>query len=165
MKGALLLEHTQDIFLEHFQDPRFQKAFQQYFSFLGVKVRDWEGLFREMDQDGRGNRAYLRLNAAGETVGFIQFCPMELSGWFFQKRLGFIRELWVAPACQGQGHGSALLALAEGWFREQGFSGSILTTDTAPGFYEKPGYRLDPGITAKNCDPAYGNDLGNALTP
>lgn len=149
------MEHTQNIFLEDFQDPRFRRAFQQYFAWLDVKIRDWEGLFREMDQDGRGTRGYLRLNGAGEALGFIQFCPMELEGWFFQKKLGFIREFWVAPEHRSQGHGSALLDLAEGWFLSQGFSGSILTTDTAPEFYEKHGYRRDPGFTAKNHDPVY----------
>ena len=144
----------QDSLILNFTHPGFRRAFQAYFGELGCPVQDWEGLFRTMNADGRGNRAVLRM-AGEEAVGFIQFCPMELEGWFFQKKLGFIREFWVAPEHRSQGHGSALLDLAEGWFLSQGFSGSILTTDTAPEFYEKHGYRRDPGFIAKNHDPVY----------
>ncbi len=146
------------IFLTNFTDSRFQKAFQVYFEELGIHVKNWEGVFAEMNGDSHGNAAYVRLDGE-RVVGFIQFCPMELSGWFFTKELGFIREFWIAPEYRGQGHGTALLGLAEGWFQSRGFAGAILTTNTAPGFYTRLGYRLDPGFSAKNGDPVFVKDL------
>ncbi len=143
-----------DIFLTDFTDLRFQKAFQTYFQELGIQVRDWEGLFTEMNGDSHGNAAYVRLDGE-RAAGFIQFCPMELSGWFFTKKLGFIREFWIAPEYRGQSHGTALLGLAESWFQNQGFAGAILTTDTAPAFYTRRGYQPDPGFQAKNSDPVF----------
>lgn len=92
-----------------FDDSRFQTMFKAYFSEIGIQVRDWEALFREMDQDGRQNEGFLALDG-GAALGFIQFCPMELTGWFFTCRAGFIREFWVAPGERGRGVGSALLA-------------------------------------------------------
>lgn len=144
------MENMQDVFLESMRDSRFQQAFRQYFTELGFNVKNWDGLFQEMDGDGRGNRVWLRL-AGGKTVGFIQFCPMEMTGWFFTQRLGFIRESWIAPEFRGQGHGRALLDLAEAHFREAGFGGAILTSARdAMGFYLHHGYREGQGFTAKN---------------
>ena len=91
-----------DIFLTDFTDLRFQKAFQTYFQELGIQVRDWEGLFTEMNGDSHGNAAYVRLDGE-RAAGFIQFCPMELSGWFFSKKLGFIREFWPRHGPAGAG--------------------------------------------------------------
>ena len=60
------------ILLSDFTDPRFRAAFQAYFTELGISVRDWDGLFREMDGENT-NRAYLMLDGSGGTVGFLQF--------------------------------------------------------------------------------------------
>lgn len=144
--------------IEKFTDPGFQESFRLYFRELGIEVRDWDGLFREMDTDGRGNKAYLRTDGK-RTVGFLQFCVMDCAGWFMTKELGFVREFWIAPEYRGQGHGSELLGLAEGYFAGQGVTSLVLTTDTAAGFYEKHGYRHDPGMKAKNGDPVYIKDL------
>ncbi len=132
----------------------FQESFKLYFKELGVSVKDWDGLFREMGSDGRGNQAFLRMDGS-KAVGFIQFCPMECEGWFMKKTLGFIREFWTAPEYRGQGHGGELLGLAESCFEQRGITSVALTTDTAPGFYERHGYRRDPGFAAKNGDPVY----------
>ncbi len=117
--------------IDSFTDESFRESFMLYFVELGITVRDWEGLFREMDTDGRGNLAYLRTDG-GKAVGFIQFCPMECTGWFMTKTLGFIREFWIAPEYRGRGCGSELLGIAEGYFMEHGVTSIALTTDTAP---------------------------------
>lgn len=144
--------------IEDFASPRFRRAFQSYFQELGIQVLDWDGLFREMDTDSRGTRAIVR--AEGErTVGFIQFCPIELTSWFFTKRAGFVREFWIAPSCRRQGHGKSLLALAEEWFRSQGLGLVLLTTDTASGFYERLGYRPDRQFQATNQDMVYRKEI------
>lgn len=146
-----------DVLIRDFTDPRFAQAFQLYFHELGAQIKDWDGLFREMNQGD--NRAYVRLTGEGETVGFLQFTPIAFSSWFFEEKAGFIREFWVAPGFRGQGHGRALLALAEEWFREEGVSRVLLTSDTAPEFYLKMGYRPAAGCAAKNHDPVFVRDL------
>ena len=40
-----------DYFITDFSNPLFQAAFKEYFSELGVNVKDWDGLFREMNED------------------------------------------------------------------------------------------------------------------
>ena len=72
--------HT--ILLSDFTDPRFRAAFQTYFTELGISVRDWDGLFQEMNDDGN-NLAYLLLDDAGEALGFLQFQLTGFSNWFF----------------------------------------------------------------------------------
>lgn len=146
---------TNDTLLTEFRDEGFRRSFRAYFHELGISVSDWEGLFQEMDSDGRGNLCWLRLAENGEPVGFLQFCPMELTGWFFTGSFGFIREFWVAPEYRGQGHGTALLGLAEGYMRERGMRAAILTTDTAPEFYLSHGYRPAPEFEARNGDEVF----------
>lgn len=155
------MEMYQDLLLEDFTFPVFRQCFQLYFKELGINIKDWDGLFQEMNADGRGNQAYLRTEN-GKPVGFIQFCRMELTGWFFTKQMGFLREFWIAPEYRGQGHGTALLVLAEAELVRQGAAEVLLTTDTAPDFYIKNGYRHDPGFAAKNGDPVYVKELGGS---
>ncbi len=146
----------QDIKITDFTDPRFQEAFKQYFAEMNITVRNWDGMFQEMNHDeDRVNVAYLRLGENGETVGFIQFCEMDVKSWFFSMKAGFIREFWIAPSDRGMGHGRGLLRLTEETFAEMGIHYTILTTDTAPGFYEKNGYEKHTEITALNKDEVF----------
>lgn len=146
-------DHT-DTLISDFSDPLFQTAFQRYFAEMGIHVKDWDGLFREMDggNEGEKNAAYVRMAADGSVIGFIQFIPIRFTSWFFEETCGFIREFWVAEEFRGKGHGSALLALAERYFLEQGIRTGILTTDTAEPFYERHGYVKECGCRAKNTD-------------
>lgn len=137
------------ILLSDFTDPRFRAAFQAYFTELGISVRDWDGLFREMDGENT-NRAYLMLDGSGGTVGFLQFQLTAFSNWFFEEPFGFIREFWVAPALRRQGHGGALLRMAEDYFKDHGADRSVLTADDAVGFYLANGYERSLSIHAKN---------------
>ena len=143
-----------DVLISDFNDPRFETAFQTYFSELGISVKDWDGLFREMNEDG-GNQAFVRTAEDGSVIGFIQFKPIKFTSWFFEETCGFVREFWVSESYRNKGHGSALLRLAEDYFQEQGIYKSIHTTDTAERFYLKHGYRKAPGIKAKNKDEAF----------
>ena len=115
-----------DNLISDFSDSLFQAAFKQYFSELGLHIRDWDGLFREMNADG-GNLAFVRTSESGNVIGFIQFKLLKFT-------CGFIREFWVADEYRNQAHGSALLALAEEHFLKNGIYTSILTTDTISGF-------------------------------
>lgn len=146
---------THDIFISDFNDEHFQTAFKQYFSELGHQLRNWEPLFHEMNNDGSGTHAYVRLTEDGQGVGFIMFCCLDLSSWFFDTKLGFIREFWISAEQRSQGHGSELLTLAEDWFRAQDVYKSILTTHTAESFYLHHGYHKDCDISARNKDSVY----------
>ena len=146
-----------DKLITDFTDPVFQTAFKQYFEELGINVKDWDGLFREMNADSEGekNAAYVRTGLDGGVIGFIQFVPIRFTSWFFEETLGFIREFWVAEAFRNQGNGAELLALAERHFLERGIYASILTTDTAERFYERRGYVRVYGCSAKNEDEVF----------
>ena len=146
-----------DKLITDFTDPVFQAAFKQYFAELGINVKDWDGLFQEMNGDsGDGkNTAYVRKSADGGVIGFIQFVPIRFTSWFFEETAGFIREFWVAEAFRGRGHGAELLALAERYFLERGICTAILTTDTAERFYERHGYFRAHGCSAKNKDEVF----------
>ena len=136
-----------DNLISDFSDSLFQAAFKQYFSELGLHIRDWDGLFREMNADG-GNLAFVMTSDSGNVIDFIQFKLLKFT-------CGFIREFWVADEYRNQAHGSALLALAEEHFLKNGIYTSILTTDTAAHFYEKHGYISAPGCKAKNQDAVF----------
>ena len=145
--------------ITEFSDPGFQTAFRRYFEELGIAVRDWAGLFAEMDGQG-DNAAFVCAGSAGAVEGFLQFRPTSFTSWFFEETCGFIREFWVAPEARGRGLGTALLAAAERFFLENGMYTAILTTDTAAGFYVRHGYARAPGIRAKNGDDVYVKRLG-----
>lgn len=145
---------TNDILISDFMDPQFQDAFRIYFGELGIQVQKWDALFTEMN-DGGKNRAWLRLDGDGGIIGFIQFIPLTMDSWFFEEKRGFIREFWIRKEFRGQGHGTALLALTEKYFCDNGIRKLILTTDTAPEFYRARGYEKDETITAKNKDDVF----------
>ncbi len=137
------------ILLSDFTDPRFRAAFQAYFAELDISVRDWEGLFREMNEEGN-NFAWLLLDDSGGTRGFLQFQMTGFSNWFFEESFGFIREFWIAPAHRRQGYGRFLLHLAETYFVEHGAYRAVLTADDAVDFYLANGYESASGVKAKN---------------
>ncbi len=146
---------THDILISDFSDERFQAAFKLYFSDLGHRLNNWEPLFQEMNNDNSGTCAYIRLAEDSQVVGFIMFCPMDVSSWFFDMKFGFIREFWVSSEYRSQGHGNTLLSLAEDWFRRQGVYKSILTTHTTESFYLHHGYQKDCDIHARNKDSVF----------
>lgn len=143
-----------DYFITDFSNPLFQAAFKEYFSELGVNVKDWDGLFREMNED-EGTAAFLRTDEKDSVIGFIQFQKSEMKHWFFSECIGFIREFYVSAKVRGQGHGIALLELAEEYFLENNVCKAILTTDTTPEFYLNRGYIRDCSYQAKNMDEVF----------
>ena len=143
-----------DRMISDFSDPLFQTAFRQYFSELGCTIRDWNRLFKEMNDDG-DNIAFVRTSMDGKIIGFLQFRPVKFSSWFFEETCGFIREFWVAEEFRKEGHGTALISLVEKYFIDNGIYTSILTTDTAAGFYKRHGYVKAFGCKAKNQDEVF----------
>lgn len=143
-----------DTLINQYTDLSVQTAMKTYFCELGLNSTNWDGLFQEMEQDG-ANFTFIRKNGTGNVSGFIQFTTMNLESWFFSAKCGFIREFWVQEDLRRRGHGTALLHQAEEWLRQQDCLCILLTTDTAPGFYEKHGYYHEPGIRARNKDKVY----------
>lgn len=149
---------TQTILISDFTDPRFRTAFQTYFIELGAHIKDWDGLFREMNEDGN-NSAYLALDASDTAIGFLQFQLTAFTNWFMEEKLGFIREFWVDPAHRGRGLGTELLSMTERYLKEHSAYRAVLTSDNAIGFYLARGYIKSPGISAKNKMEVLSKDL------
>lgn len=137
----------------NYNDDAFQTAFRAYGAEIGIHVTNWEGLFAEMND--AVEPTYIRRDEAGRVIGFIMFTPMEMKSWFFETKVGFIREFWVDPAYRSRGIGGELLAQVEAWLTARGIRRAVLTTDTAPKFYMRYGYRKDESILAKNNDPVF----------
>lgn len=145
-----------DTLMTDMTDTQLQRAFRAYYGELGVKVTNWEGLFAEIGASP--DCLFVRRNGQGEVIGFLLFAMLEAATagcGFYTARLGCIEEFWIAGGYRGQGHGTDLLRLAEKRFVQLGCGYAILTTDTAPGFYEKRGYSLQKGIAAKNRAAVY----------
>ena len=123
-----ILLHS-DIMISDFSNSLFQTAFKQYFSERGYMIRNWNGLFKEMNDDGNN-------------VAFVETC-------------GFIREFWIAEEFRNNSHGTALLSLTEKYFIDNGIYTSILTTDTAARFYIRHGYVKALGCKAKNQNEVF----------
>lgn len=147
-------EEMRDILISDFTNVAFQNAFKKYFKEFGVEIKNWECLFNELTEESK-NKAYVRLDENGTSVGFILFKIIQLSDGFFEEKLGFIREFWIAKEYRNKGYGSELIKLAEEFFKENGICKSILTTDTAEHFYEARGYHKDRSYTAKNQDEVF----------
>ena len=145
-----------DTLMTDMTDAALQEAFRAYYGELGVQVTNWEGLFAEISASP--DCLFVRRDETGSVMGFLLFAVTEAASagrGFFTTRLGCIEEFWVAESYRGQGHGAALLRLTEKHFVQLGCAYAILTMDTAPGFYEKQGYKLQRGITAKNKADVY----------
>ena len=143
-----------DTYIKDFTDPLFEEAFKKYFSELEITVKDWDGLFQEMNDD-EGVAAVIRTAEDGSVMGFIMYQPIQFTSWFFEETRGFIREFWIAKEYRNQGHGSQLLKLVEDEFIRQGIRSFILTTDTAEDFYLNHGYKTVSNCTAKNKDRVF----------
>lgn len=145
-----------DVMLENCADASLQQAFRAYYGELGVEGTNWEGLFTEISASP--DCLYVRRDGEGRVIGFLLFAVLEeatAGRGFYTARLGCVEEFWVAPEYRRQGHGTALLRLAEKRFIQLGCGYAILTTDTAPQFYEAQGYRLQKGIAARNKADVY----------
>lgn len=152
-------QNYSDRMITDFSDVLFQTAFRQYFSELDYSVKDWDGLFKEMNEED-DNVAFVRTSVDGRMIGFIQFKPLKFSSSFFEETCGFIREFWVSKEFRNKNHGTFLLNLVEKYFMDHGIYTSILTTDTAARFYERHGYVRASGCKAKNQDEVFVKHLG-----
>ena len=73
-----------DVLISDFSDLLFQTAFKTYFSELGINVKDWDGLFREMNDEGD----IKPLSGRSETEassGLYSLSPQSLRAGFLKK--------------------------------------------------------------------------------
>lgn len=86
---------------------------------------------------------------AGEVVGHVALSPVTIpdarGAWY---GLGPIS---VLPRLQRTGIGSALMADALAWLREQGAAGCVLVGD--PQYYTRFGFTCDPSLTVPGVPP------------
>lgn len=150
-----------DIRITDFNDPDFTRVFKEYIDEImthEMTEEDWDDLFNQMNNeelDGYKNQGYVRYADNGNLIGFIQFIPIKMTNWFLNEILGLIREFWISSEYRKTGHGADLLRLAEQYFADIDIRKIVLTTDTAPDFFKKRGYRKDLNITARNNDDVY----------
>ncbi len=148
-----------DLLITDFQNDDFQKAFKEYFSEIGVQIKNWDGLFAEMNNDKNAtNFAYLRKDS-DNVIGFIQFAIISAGNWFFKSKVGFVREFWIKNNMRNLGCGRELLNLAEKHLKGYGINHIVLTTHTAEKFYIKNGYSKNENIIAINNDCVYTKNL------
>ena len=80
-----------DIMISDFSNPLFQTAFKKYFLELGHAIKDWNGLFKEMNDDG-DNVAFVRTSMNDKVIGFIQFKPVKLPLHAFTKDMDTLKQ-------------------------------------------------------------------------
>lgn len=136
------------------RDAAFQQAFCAYFAEIGIHLKTDTDVWDEIDASFHKEQTVcVTLTDGSKIVGFILFQPHFLTDSmnFFTQKLGFIRELWVAPNHRRQGLGRRLVQYAEQFFQERGICKAILTYEpSAIHFYENLGYQADPSYSARN---------------
>ena len=81
----------------------------------------------------------------GAVAGFVHVRSLE--DYYRRLRHGHVADLVVAPACEGRGIATALLARAEEWARAQGYDwitlGVFEQNERAEQLYRRQGFRRD----------------------
>lgn len=98
-------------------------------------------------------RALLVAEEGGACAGFVD---VSARTHFTGTEEAYVGELVVAESHEGRGAGTALMAAAEGWAREQGLGLIVLDTGTrnerARRFYARLGYAEESVMLAKVLD-------------
>ena len=96
------------------------------------------------DHQARGDRCILVARSGDGLIGIIVGAIWDYLPFYKIARMGYISDLYVAPAVRGRGIGSALIREMEKWFREQGVEFARIETinayDGNQRLYERLGY-------------------------
>jgi len=147
--------------IKDFTDPIFKNAFIEYFNELGIQVKDFDGLFDLMNNEG-GNQAFI-VTQADECIAFLQFRNDELNHWFFKEEVCFIREFWVKLDFRKRHIGVELMNQIEAYARNMNIYKLILTTHTAEAFYLKNGFVVDKSYIANNGQSVMIKSINNKV--
>jgi len=90
------------------------------------------------------NEALFVMEHQGELCGFVWSAVIST---IVDPRVGYIKNVYLAPHLRGRGHAERLMAVAEQWLREQAVDKVMLDTSVANPravrFYEKVGYTTE----------------------
>lgn len=138
--------------LNNFYDERFKQCFRAYFLEIGINLKEDTDVFDEITKSyEKENMRTFVIEEEKQFVGFIMLQAEHLKSGFFEERVGFIRELWVAPSSRQLGYGKQLIKIAENYFKKKEIPKLILTyEDNAHGFYKRLGFIHDSSYKAKN---------------
>ena len=99
-----------------------------------------------------GTAMYIAFSGTGERLGYIHLEPG--TDYYHPAERGHVADLVVAPAGEGRGVATALMAEAELWARSRGYTSISLTVfaqnTRAKALYERLGYGPDMTKYVKN---------------
>lgn len=73
-------------------------------------------------------QVFIAENDSGEALGFLEINIREFAEGSRHPKIPYVEAWYIDPPFQGKGHGGKLMAAAETWAREKGFS--ELASDT-----------------------------------
>ena len=138
--------------LSNFYDERFKQCFRAYFLEIGVNLKEDTDVFDDITESyEKENMRTFVIEEDTQFAGFIMLQAEHLQGGFFEEKVGFVRELWVAPSFRCFGYGKQLIEIAEDYFKKKKIPKLILTyEDDALEFYKRLGFNHDSSYKAKN---------------
>ncbi len=76
-----------DVLITDFQMSDFTCAFQEYFSEMGMQIKNWDALFAEMNQNKNGKNFAILKKKGDSVIGFIQFAIVPAGNCFFDTKI------------------------------------------------------------------------------
>jgi len=108
------------------------------------------------------NEALFVMQQEGELCGFVW---ASIISTIVDARVGYIKNVYVAPHLRGRGQAERLMAVAEQWLREQAIEKIMLDASVvnqrAVRFYEKAGYATERVRMVKRFGAATGDHDAN----
>ncbi len=138
-----VLEFQYEVYESNFPGFRVDRDFlHDYSRDLRRAARDPSEKLYVLEQDGR-------------VCGFIWASLMTT---LVDERVGYIKNVYVAPHLRGSGHADTLMAVMEDWLCEQRVSKIMLdasvVNERAVGFYQKLDYQIERVRMVKRIDDA-----------
>ena len=114
----------------------WQRAGAYYVRIQGMAKQHGITLRREFDEHDTPDTKYIVLTDEDFPVATCRFYPLD-------KACAMIGRVVVLPEYRGKGLGAQVIAEAESWLRDLGFSRAVVESrDVAVGFYQKLGYAV-----------------------
>ena len=114
----------------------WQQAGAYYVRIQGMAKQHGIPLRREFDAHDTPDTRYIVLTDDGFPVATARFYPLD-------EGAAMIGRVVVLPEYRGRGLGARVMAEAESWLRDLGFTRAVVESrDVAVGFYGKRGYAV-----------------------
>lgn len=136
-----VLEFQYEVYEENFSGFRVDESFRAEFARdMRRAARDSTEIMFVLEQDGR-------------VCGFIWASMMTT---LIDARVGYIKNVYVAPHLRGSGAAERLMAVVEEWVRDQGATTIMLDASVinprAVSFYRRLGYEVERVRMVKRID-------------